>query len=128
MLVIAAIEFVQVNPAVSRGLQAAYSWVAILALLGMFRVAFSRSRHWVRWLSDASFWLYLMHLPLVAISQGVVTPWPLPFYVKTVLIFVFTVAPLLVTYRYGVRYTPIGTLLNGKRTRTKKRKPQLAAV
>ncbi len=128
LLVTAAIWFVLPNLAVSRGFQVAFTWVAILALLGMFHVFFSKSRPWVRWLSDASFWLYLMHLPLVAIFQGVVTPWPLPFYVKTMLISVFTVIPLLVTYEYAVRYTPIGTLLNGKRTRTKKRNPRLSTV
>lgn len=128
VLVIAAIMLMRPNLLVSRGFQVAFTWVAILALLGMFHVFFSKSRPWVRWLSDASFWLYLMHLPLVAIFQGVVTPWPLPFYVKTMLIFVFTVIPLLVTYEYAVRYTPIGTLLNGKRTRTDKRNPRLSTV
>ncbi len=128
LLVTAAIALVGPNLAASRAFQIAFSWAAILALLGMFHVLFSTPRPWVRWLSDASFWLYLMHLGLVAIFQGLVTPWPLPFYAKTVLIFVFTVAPLLVVYQYGVRFTPIGTLLNGKRTRPGKRKPQLSAV
>ncbi len=128
LLVATAIATVGPSLAASRAFQVAFSWVAILALLGLFRVVFSTSRPWVRWLSDASFWLYLMHLPLVAVFQGVVAPWPLPFYVKTVLIFLFTVIPLLVAYQYGVRYTPVGTLLNGKRTRTNKRKPQPSTV
>lgn len=66
--------------------------------------------------------------PLVFVFQGLVTPWPLPFYVKVALVFVFTLVPILVTYQYGVRYTPIGTLLNGKRTRPSERNPQLATV
>ncbi len=128
LLVVAALQFAGPSPALSRAFQVAYGWMAILALLGMFRVLFSKSRPKVRWLSDASFWLYLMHLPLVAIFQGLVTPWMLPFYVKTALIFLFTLIPLLVTYQYAVRYTPIGTFLNGKRTRTKKRNARFAAV
>lgn len=128
LVVVPALMLVGPNLALSRAFQVAFTWAAILALLGMFQAGFSTSRPWVRWLSDASYWMYLMHLPLVFVFQGLVTPWPLPFYVKVALVFVFTLAPILVTYQYGVRYTPIGTLLNGKRTRPSERNPQLATV
>lgn len=128
LLVVPALRLVGPNITASRALQVAFTWVAILALIGLFRAFFSTYRPWVRWLSDASYWLYLMHLPLVFVFQGLVTPWPLPFYVKASLVFLFTLVPLLVTYQFGVRYTPIGTLLNGKRTRPGKRNPQLATV
>ena len=124
----AALLLVGPNLSVSRVLQVLFAWVSILALLGVFHKFFSISRPWVRWLSDASYWLYVMHLPLVFVFQGLVVDWPLPFFVKTTLIFLFTLIPLLVSYQYAVRYTPIGTLLNGKRTRAKKRKAPFAAV
>ncbi len=128
VLVVPALWLVGPSLNASRVFQVAFAWVAILALLGVFRRFFSTSRPWVRWLSDASYWLYVMHLPLVFVFQGLVTDWPLPFYVKTALIFVFTLTLLLLSYQYAVRYTPIGTLLNGKRTRTKKRNARFAAV
>lgn len=128
LLVAAALFLVGPNLNVSRVFQVLFAWVSILALFGVFHRFFSTSRPWVRWLSDASFWLYLMHLPLVFVFQGLVADWPLPVFVKTMLIFLFTLTPLLVSYQYAVRYTPIGTLLNGKRTRNKKRNARFAAV
>ncbi len=128
VLGVVALRLVEPNLNASRFFQVIFAWVAILALLGVFRRFFSTSRHWVRWLSDASYWLYLMHLPLVFVFQGLVSDWPLPFYAKTALIFIFTMVPLLLTYQYAVRYTPIGTLLNGKRTRTDRRNERISAV
>ncbi|MGO1489147.1 MAG: acyltransferase family protein [Arachnia sp.] len=128
LLAVAALQFLEPNITVSRALQVPFTWVTILALMGMFHHYFSTSRPWVRWLSDASYWLYLMHLPLVFVFQGLVTNWALPFYVKTLLVFLFTMIPLLLTYQFAVRYTPIGTLLNGKRTRAKKRNARFAAI
>ena len=69
-------------------------------------------------MSDASYWLYICHVPLVIAGQqlaerdGGVNP-----HLAFLLILGGVTAILLVTYRWGVRYTPIGTMLNGKRTR-----------
>ena len=43
--------------------------------------------------------------------------WDLPAPLKFALIVATTSAILLISYRFLVRYTPLGTLLNGKRTR-----------
>ena len=53
-------------------------------------------------------------------SSSPSTPSPalaLPAAVKFAVICAATTGALLLAYRYGVRYTPIGTLLNGKRVR-----------
>ena len=42
---------------------------------------------------------------------------PYPSFMKFLFICTVTTGFLLVVYEYGIRYTPIGTLLNGKRTR-----------
>jgi hypothetical protein len=61
--------------------------------------------------------MYLAHIPLVLAGQMLVRTWNMAPAVKFLLVCVAASALLLATYSTFVRYTPIGTLLNGKRTR-----------
>lgn len=102
-------------------LQVAYAWLMIFGLMGLFRAFLSRERYSVRYLSDSAYWQYLWHLTLVIGLQALVRTWELPALLKFGLIVVTTCAILLITYQLFVRYTPIGTMLNGKRTRPVKK-------
>ena len=95
--------------------QAAYAWMMTLGLMGLFRAALRKGSPRVRYLSDASYWLYLTHLPLIIALQGAAQDWPMPSIVKLALLIAATVGALLLCYQASVRYTPLGTLLNGKR-------------
>ena len=97
--------------------QAAYAWMMTLGLVGFFRALPGQGSKYVRYLSDASYWLYLMHLPLIIALQGAVQDWLLPSIVKLSLLFVLTTGMLLLVYEWGVRYTAVGALLNGRRRR-----------
>ncbi len=97
--------------------QGAYTWMMSIGLIGLFRSVFWRERRGVRYLSDASYWMYLAHIPLVIAAQMLVRDWNTAAVFKFGLICVTVSALLLITYQRFVRYTPIGTLLNGKRTR-----------
>ena len=66
-------------------------------------------------LADASYWMYLIHVPLIIVAQLLVREWPLPANVKFLLILATVMPILLATYRWCVRFTPIGRLLNGPR-------------
>ena len=105
-----------VRPA-SVALQAIYAWTMTFAMMGLFRSLLSRESKAMRYLSDSAYWLYLTHLPLVIVLQSVVQDWPLPSLAKLTFVCVTTSLLLLASYQLIVRYTPIGTLLNGKRTR-----------
>ncbi|MCX5691795.1 MAG: acyltransferase family protein, partial [Planctomycetota bacterium] len=96
-------------------LQAAYAWLMTLGVLGVCEAYGTRVRPWVRYLSDASYWLYLMHLPLVIVGQALLLSLPLPPGVKFVLLTAGVVVVLLIGYHFLVRKTVIGVLLNGKR-------------
>ena len=50
--------------------QAAYAWMMTLGLMGLFRAALGEGSARARYLSDASYWLYLMHLPLNRRAAG----------------------------------------------------------
>lgn len=98
--------------------QPAFAWCLSLGLIGLFRRFFSQERPWVRWLSDASYWMYLTHLPIVIACQSALINLPWPVALKLLVVLAVTIAGTLVTYRWCVRYTPIGWLLNGPRART----------
>jgi fucose 4-O-acetylase-like acetyltransferase len=102
---------------VGSALQVAYAWLMIFGLMGLFRAVLSVQRYWVRYLSDSAYWVYLTHLTLVIALQAWVRTWDVPPLLKFSLIVLTTCAILLVLYQLVVRYTFIGTMLNGKRTR-----------
>jgi len=94
-----------------------YTWLMIFGFIGFFRRFFVVENKRIRYISDSSYWLYLAHLtPMMAI-QILISDWNYPHYVKFLLVCVVTTGVLLLMYEYVVRYTIIGTLLNGKRTR-----------
>jgi len=99
-------------------LQPAYAWAMSLGLIGLFSRFCSRPSPLVSWLADASYWMYLVHVPLVMAAQLLVRPWAMPADLKFLVVMAVVTPVLLVTYRYGVRYTAIGRLLNGPRGTT----------
>jgi len=98
-------------------LQVLYAWLMTLGLLGLFESILAKDRPWVRYLSDSSYWLYLVHLPLIVVGQALLLRTDLPPLAEFALLTTTTTAALLVSYHLAVRYTPIGALLNGKRSR-----------
>jgi peptidoglycan/LPS O-acetylase OafA/YrhL len=96
-------------------LQPAYAWTMSLGLIGLFCRLFPHPRPAVAWLADASYWMYLVHVPLVMVAQLLVRQWPLPAEVKFLLILGLVTPLLLASYRWCVRSTVIGSLLNGPR-------------
>ena len=99
--------------------QAFYVWLISIGLMGLFYRFCSTESKTMRYISDSSYWLYVAHLPLVVFAQWWVSDWQMPAIVKFAGICLVISTFLLVTYEYCVRYTPIGTLLNGKKVREK---------
>ncbi|MEM8745543.1 MAG: acyltransferase family protein [Actinomycetota bacterium] len=97
--------------------QVAFAWTISFGLLGGFRRFLSAEVHRVRWLSDSSYWMYLMHLPLIYVAQGVVARLGLAPIPGFIVICAMVVTPLAWSYRSWVRYTFVGTMLNGPRSR-----------
>ncbi len=108
---------------ISVAVQAVYPWLMTFGLMGLFRKVLTREIYAVRFLSDSSYWLYIIHVPLIIGAQYVVQEWQLPAMVKFSLICIVISAFLLITYRYFVRYTFVGTFLNGPRKRPVKIAP-----
>ena len=53
-------------------LQAAFTWLMVLGLIGACRRLLCHESPWLRYIADSSYWLYLVHLPLVILAQWLV--------------------------------------------------------
>lgn len=94
-----------------------FCWLMIWGMTGLGLTVLARPRAWVRWLSDSAYWVYLVHLPLVALGLLLLRDWEKSPWVKFGLIVAGASVATLLSYRYLVRFTPIGRALNGPRKR-----------
>lgn len=67
-------------------------------------------------IADSSYWIYLIHLPIVLFLQTLLIPLAWPPLLKLATVIIGTLLPCFATYFVFVRYTPLGWLLHGKRS------------
>ena len=85
------------------------------SFIGIAENKFSSYNSKLRFVSDGSYWIYLIHLPVVSFLTFSMFTIPLWIELKFLIsIFVTTIFGLF-TYKYLVRSTVVGVLLNGKR-------------
>ena len=85
--------------------------------IGICKRLFNKRRASVRYIADASYWLYLVHLPIVIILQVMVAEWPLHWTVKWFGVSMTTIVVGLMSYQAFVRHSFLGLVLNGSRSR-----------
>jgi glucan biosynthesis protein C len=90
-------------------------WLLIFGLTGLCVRHCARPSPLARYLADASYWMYLVHLPLTIWMPGLLAGRALPAVVKFSAVLSVTVGLTLVTYDAFVRSTAVGALLNGRR-------------
>ena len=90
-------------------------WGAILGITGLFVRYLGGHSVLGRYLCDSSYFLYIAHLPTIVAFQVVLKDVPLPVLAKVAIALVGTIVVLLPLYRYAVRPTFIGAVLNGRR-------------
>jgi len=95
-------------------LQTLFTWLMVVGAIGLAHRFFTIESRWFRYLADSSYWLYLMHLPLVVFVQWQLFYLPLPALVKAALVLAVAVPVLLGSYELLVRHTVVGRLLHGK--------------
>ncbi len=96
------------------------SWCWVFGLVGAALRFLSRESASMRYLADASYWMYLWHLPLVFALQAVVMHWGLHWSLKAPLVLGVATLLLLASYRWLVRGTWVGLVLNGKVIRVRR--------
>jgi glucans biosynthesis protein C len=90
-------------------------WSLVSLTIGLFRELFNRPSKTVRYLADSSYWLYLIHLPIVIWLQIAFAELPLHWSIKLGAICALTILISIVLYDAFIRSTFVGAVLNGKR-------------
>jgi len=113
-----ALTVIEMTPEIRATYAFAYMlavWCWCLGLTGAALAWLSApSARW-RYLSDASYWMYLIHVPIVWALQAWMLQWPLHWAIKYALILSIAGVLLLASYHYLVRSTFIGKFLNGRK-------------
>jgi len=91
------------------------TYASMLAVVGLALRFWSGHSVLRRYLADASYWIYILHLPLVMAAQVVVKDWPLVWPVKLAIVVVGVMAVCLASYELMVRHGFMGRWLNGRR-------------
>jgi peptidoglycan/LPS O-acetylase OafA/YrhL len=124
------------EPVTDPAMKTTLAWVVALAtyaspfgFIGMCVTVFSRANAVIRYLSDASYWTYLIHLPLVMAAQVLVLGLDAPWWARMGVVIVSVMAVCLITYELLVRHTFLGKALNGRRVPWRKpREAELQAA
>lgn len=90
-------------------------WSIVSFTIGICKCFFKIQSNKVRYIADSSYWLYLIHLPLVVWLQTAFAELPLHWTIKLTSICVITLILSIGLYDAFVRSTIIGEILNGKR-------------
>jgi len=90
-------------------------WLLVFGISGLAIRFASHERPVMRYLTDASYWMYLLHLPFMLLVPGLLAPLALPAIVKMLVVIVSVSGLMLLSYHYLVRDTAIGAFLNGRR-------------
>jgi len=113
---------IRVTPEIKLAYAASYAfaiWNWVFALIGIALTFFSKENSKIRYLADASYWMYLAHMPLIFSLQLWVLDWPTHWSIKFPFIVVTAFAILLLSYHLLVRNTYIGEILNGRKYSSK---------
>ena len=90
-------------------------WLFVFGITGLFVRYTSCHSPIMRYLSDSSYWVYLVHLSFTAIIPSFISGWSIPATLKFLFVLLTTSFLCFVSYHYLVRGTFIGKFLNGRK-------------
>ena len=112
--------FGAIGKAIVQFLVVSSTWYGLLGLVGLCERTLRRANPVVRYFVDASYFLYLAHLPLSIFVPALFRYWDASAIVKFAVSVVVMTAFLLIVYQLFVRNTVIAAVLNGRRARDAK--------
>ncbi|MBT3584873.1 MAG: acyltransferase family protein [Halobacteriovoraceae bacterium] len=92
-----------------------YCLAILLAIFNTCYKSYNQKNVVFSYLSDASYAVYIVHLPFVILFQRMAYFWQVPALLKWGIVGFATLACSFLFYQLIVRYSPIGTFLHGKR-------------
>lgn len=90
-------------------------WFFIFGFIGIFLRYLDSESKFRRYLSDSSYWVYLIHLPFTLIVPALIVDWIPIAGVKFSIVILVTTVISFASYHYLVRDTFIGQFLNGRK-------------
>jgi glucans biosynthesis protein C len=90
-------------------------WCWVFAFVGAAVRFLSEPRAATRYLADASYWMYLMHMAVILFFITLLRPYDWHWSIKLTIILGGSLPILLLSYHYLVRFSWIGAILNGRR-------------
>lgn len=103
------------SPVIFQGISVLSGWLLIFGVTGLFLRYGSQHSLLMRYISDSSYWVYLIHLPLTAFLPGLIAQWYIPAFAKFLFVILITLLICGLSYHYLVRNTFIGKFINGRR-------------
>jgi glucan biosynthesis protein C len=100
---------------VRAGYHALFVWCLTFSLIGLFQRYLDRPIAKMRYLSDSSYFLYLVHMPVLIVVQLGLARVGGPPALKCFILLAVSVPVMLVMYHHLVRPTVIGLALNGRK-------------
>ena len=88
-------------------------WLLSLAMLGLGMRYLTIVPFWQRYLTAATFPVYVLHLPLLIITAYYLQALPVPWYVQLALVIVVTIAAAFALYEYVIRRMRVTRFLFG---------------
>lgn len=90
-------------------------WFFVYGLIGFFVQYSNKASKMSRYISDGSYWIYLIHMPIVIMLQTLLLRYNVPSGIKFVFVNLLTFLVTVLSYNYLVRNTFIGQFLNGRK-------------
>ena len=91
------------------------TWALICLFTGSALRFFDRASPWSLYVSQSSYWVFLIHLPLVLLAGWWLVQFDLPAIVKFLLVCSFAAAGGFLSFHYAVQRSWLSVLLHGRR-------------
>jgi peptidoglycan/LPS O-acetylase OafA/YrhL len=117
-LAIGPLKLIDTNPYQDMAnaiVQSLVIWSFIFGITGLFIRYTSSYSARMRYISDASYWVYLLHYTLTIFIAPLLFGWDVHAIIKFLTVIISTTIICFVTYHYLVRSTFIGKFLNGRK-------------
>jgi glucan biosynthesis protein C len=90
------------------------TWMLAAGFIAFFARFANKPNRFFAYFSEASYWIYIVHLPIVLTALSWLAKWQVPFFWSFVISTVFTFGISTLSYHWLVKDTIIGRFLAGK--------------
>jgi hypothetical protein len=101
-------------------LDSIHTWLLIVSLLGFARKNLNFSNVFLRYTTPAVYPFYILHQTIIVAAGYYVVQWPLPMFIKLIMLIVICFASVYLLYEYIIKRFMLTRLLYGLKLRIRK--------